>query len=91
MPVDEDNEDADFIMLAGQLIHQAHDLLQAVQAMQAPQSQLPADVFSLQDVILHGERAKRRRPRGVTRRGRYDNKLDEDGRPPKGMTRFLLD
>ena len=91
MPVDEDNEDADFIMLAGQLIHQAHDLLQAVQAMQAPQSQLPADVFSLQDVILHGERAKRRRPRGVTRRGRYDNKLDEDGRPLKGMTRFLLD
>ena len=75
-------------MLATQFVLQAHDFLEP---MQAPQTRLPADVFSLQDTILHGERAKRRRPRGVTRRGRYDNKVDEDGRPLKGMKRFMLD
>ena len=64
MPVDQDRAVAGILMLAGQFVLQAHDFLQH-QPMQAPQSQLPADVFSLQDVILHGERPKRRRPRGA--------------------------
>jgi hypothetical protein len=88
MPVDLDHEDATVLMLGMQFLQQAHDFLQS---MHAPQPQLPADGFSLQDTILHAPRAKRRRPRGVTRRGRYDNKEDEEGRPFKGMKRFMLD
>ena len=88
MPVVLDREVATVLMLGMLFLQQAHDFLES---MHAPQPQLPADGFSLQDTILHAQRAKRRRPRGVTRRGRYDNKEDEEGRPFKGMKRFMLD
>jgi hypothetical protein len=88
MPVVLDREVATVLMLGMQFLQLAHAYLES---MGAPQPQLPADGFSLQDTILHAQRAKRRRPRGVTRRGRYDDEVDDEGRPFKGMKRFMLD
>ena len=102
MPVVPDREVATVIMLGVQFVQLAHAYLEW---RRAPQSQLPADGFSSQDplelqiaklsqaldCISHAQRAKRRRPRGVTRGGRYDDEVDEDGRPLKGMKRFMLD
>ena len=91
MPVVQDHEVETVLMLGMQFLQLAHMYLKSRQARQAPQSQLPSDGFSLQDQILHAERAKGRRPRGVTRKGRYDDEVGEDGRPLKGMKKFVLD
>ena len=102
MPVVPDREVATVLMLAVQFVQLAHAYLES---RRARQSQLPADGFSSQDplelqiaklsqaldCISHAQRAKRRRPLGVTRGGRYDDEVDEDGRPLKGMKRSTLD
>jgi hypothetical protein len=102
MPVVPDREVATVIMLGVQFVQLAHAYLEW---RRASQSQLPADGFSSQDplelqiarlswaldCISHAQRAKRRRPRSVTRGGRYDDEVDEDGRPLKGMKRSTLD
>ena len=69
MPVDQERAVAGILMLAGQFVLQAYDYLQH-QPMQAPQPQLPADVFSLKSVSR--ERKKLRPLRMETSQSRAE-------------------
>lgn len=75
----------EFMMLAS-----VFEKAEVAELMESARRHDPATLVELQNAIFTRVRPSTR-PRGNKRRGRYENKVDAQGQPLKGMKKYKLD